>query len=201
VRRLPSVLEGAHRVVGELEVVAPAGQQAECPFALAICGRRPAEAPAQQVHGGAELVVAEILGERRRDDLLVDAELAEAALDAIAAPGIEAPAILGEAAREAGVVEHVEALELGHRRVDGALSDVAALEVAAHLGHRAVTVAEEPEAQVERCLELCPVRHDARYAAWLIAGAAGPASAGAPASAAAAASIGSTASRSMASAS
>jgi hypothetical protein len=77
----------------------------------------------------------------RGDDRAIDAELAEPALDAVAAPGIEPAAILGEAARETGIVEEVEALELGHRRVDGVLGDAAALEVAAHFGHRGVTVA------------------------------------------------------------
>ena len=99
-------------------------------------------------------------------------------------------------------------VELGQRRVDEARGDAAPLEVAADLGHRAITVAEEAVAQVERGLELCLILHGAqRYAARLIAGASGPASAGAAAStgagasAPASASIGSTASRSMASAS
>src|SRR3954452_21190 len=147
-------LDGADGVVGELELVAAAHEQSERALALAVGTRRRPQATAEQVDGGGELVV--VIGVRRRGarERPVDSEGDEAMLDALGAPRVEAPAVLGEAPREASVVEVTLALELGNRPLDARGLDPLALEMAPDLGHRAVAVAEVHVAQIERILKL-----------------------------------------------
>src|SRR5258705_6160823 len=93
--------KAAQGVVRQLELVALAEQDADGTVALARRRRRRREAALQQRDGGVQLVVAL---ERRRDVLARDAELAQPALYPLAAPGVQAPAVVRGALRETRVV-------------------------------------------------------------------------------------------------
>ncbi|MEA2246177.1 MAG: hypothetical protein QOH46_706 [Solirubrobacteraceae bacterium] len=168
-------LEGAHGLVGQVELIAAASQETEGALALAIRGRRRLKTPPEDRYRGCELVVPRLAREPRGDEPGLDAQGGQPALYAIRAPAVQPTAILRESLDEACIVEVAHALELCERRVDPAGLYPLALEMAPDLGHRAVTMAEVTEALVESFLKLSlrvrrALSHQQRHAAWLIGG-------------------------------
>src|SRR5215213_2040790 len=98
-------LEPAHGLVGQVELVAAASEHAQGALAGAVVGRRHADAVAQHLDGGLELVARAPVAERGRDVVGADPERPQPALDALGAPAVERAAVLGEAAGVAAVVE------------------------------------------------------------------------------------------------
>src|SRR4051812_43112865 len=117
--RLAVALERADRVVGEFEVVAAASQEPERPLAVAVALRRPPDTRAQDRNGRGQLVMAVAGADRSRRDGGLDAERQQPALDPVGPPGVEAAAVLGEAAGEARVVEGGEGVGLRRRPAGG----------------------------------------------------------------------------------
>src|SRR5688500_1193508 len=106
----------AQRVVRELEVIALADEHAERAVALARSLRWLGEPAREQLERGLHLPRVVLLADRRGDDLAVDPEREQLALDALGAPGVEAPAVVGEALRVARVVEVALLGQLGEDR-------------------------------------------------------------------------------------
>src|SRR4051812_16896390 len=90
------------------------------------------------------------LDERLEGPRRGDAERLQPAGDALAAPAVKPPPVLREAPRICAVVEVAGPLELGHGGVGDRPLHALALEMTAHLGHRAVAVAEPAVGQVQR---------------------------------------------------
>src|SRR5690242_15715176 len=89
------------RVMRELELVVPADEHAERALAVARGSGRPGEPPGQQHDSRIELLVRALTRHRGGDVVAVDAERKQPLLDALGAPAVEPPAILGEALGEA----------------------------------------------------------------------------------------------------
>ncbi len=156
----------AQRVVGDVEVVALADEEAERALAVARRLRRHGEPARQQLARGGQLVVL-ALGHGLVDQVAIDAELAQAPLDALPAPAVEIAPVLGEAAGERGVVDVAALQQRRHDLLDEARIDALLDEVLAHLRLRAVTVAEKAPGDVERLLplEVVPGAHRGRSVA------------------------------------
>src|SRR5215218_2752093 len=103
----------AQRVMCELELVALAEEHGEraVPVARRLRDRR--HAPLEQRDRRLQLAFAILLAERRGDVLGRHAERAQPPADALGAPGVEPPTVIGEALREAGVVDEAAVGELG----------------------------------------------------------------------------------------
>ena len=91
--------------------------------------------------------------DRRGDQLAVDPERRELALDAFGPPAVEPPAVLGEAVGEPFVVEVALLAQLPHDRVDDRGLDPLAGEHTGDLGDRVVTPVECAPRDVARVLE------------------------------------------------
>ena len=145
-----------------------------------------------------ELLAGVLLAERRGDEPRVDADGEQTALDPLRAPGVDRAPVLGEALRVAGVVEVAVVRQLLEGRLQDLRLDPLGGEVLAHLGHRAVAVAEVAVGQVQRVLQAFGFGH---AACSIGAGAASPSATGTSPGTAASGSIGWTRSRSTPSAS
>src|SRR5918992_4617353 len=95
----------ADRVVRQLELVALADEHAEGALAVARRGRRVGETAAQQGERGVQLPLVAALADGGLDQVRLDAERPQPALDPLGAPAVEPPSVVREAAGEAGVVE------------------------------------------------------------------------------------------------
>jgi hypothetical protein len=117
-------------------------------------GRRDrGEAAAQQRHGRVALARRVAVGQRLDDEIRIDPERQQPALDPLAPPVVERAAVLRERARVARVID----VALPHEYLDGTLDrrvvDVVASEVSAHLVLRPVALAEVAVGEVERALQ------------------------------------------------
>ena len=157
------------------------------------------EAPAQDGEGRLELLARALVAEGGRDQLGIHPHREQAAFDPLGAPCIDGAPVLREALGVAGVVEIAQVAQLLDGLLDDGRLDPLGGEPLAHLGHRAVAVAEEAVGQVQRVLQAFGVGH---AACSIGAGAASaPATGTSSGTATASGSIGWTRSRSMPSAS
>src|ERR671915_441257 len=108
----------ADRVVRQLELVALADEHAEGALAVARCGRRVGEAAAQEGERGVQLPLVVPFTDGGLDQVGLDAERPQPALDPLGAPAVEPPAVVGEAVGEAGVVGVAPLAQLADHRVD-----------------------------------------------------------------------------------
>ena len=121
---------GADDVAGEVGVEALADEDAERALDGARIVERPRE-PAREERGrGRSLVLRPVGGEGGADDVAADAGGEQAALDALRAPALEKPLVLGEPGRVPRVVEVSLRRELAEHVVDRRVGDVLALQVA-----------------------------------------------------------------------
>lgn len=146
---------GANGVRGQFRVVPLADEHAERPLALArVVSGRAREAPLQDGQGRGDLTVAtELRPGGGLGQVAVDAALSKPAGDSLGAPAVELPAVLREPAREPLVVEAAEPFEPRQRLPQRRLGDIAALQVGADLGDRAVAGAEVAQREAERMLD------------------------------------------------
>src|SRR3954452_13955519 len=89
----------AQSVVRELEVVALADQHAQRPVAVTRRLRRGRETAGEQLGRRGQFVRVVLAGERLGDEIAINAEREELALDPIGTPVVQAPAVLCEAPR------------------------------------------------------------------------------------------------------
>ena len=94
-----------------------------------------------------------LLADGGGDQLRLDAEAAQPALDPLGAPAVEPPPVVGEAAGEARVVEVALLAQLADDGVDHRRLDAAARERAGEVGHRVLAAVEGVPGDVAGVLE------------------------------------------------
>ena len=141
------------RIVRQFELVALAYQHAERALEIARRGRRLREAALQQRERRLELPRVVLLPDGGGDQLRLDAERAQLALDPLGAPAVEAPAVVGEALGVPGVVEVALLEQLPDDDLDRLRVDALARERAGQLGDRPVTPVERAPRQIAGVLD------------------------------------------------
>jgi hypothetical protein len=136
-----------------LQLVALADQHAERPLEVARRRRRIGEAACQQRERRFELARVVLLADGGGDQVGLDAERAQLALDALGAPPVQAPAVVGEALSVPGVVEVALLEQLPDDDLDRLRVDALARERAGELGDRPVTPVERAPRQIAGVLD------------------------------------------------
>lgn len=142
-----------NRVVRQLELVALADEDAEGALAVTRSGRRLREAAAQEGEGSLELLAVVALADGCGDQLGLDPERAQTALEPLGAPAVQLPPILREAPGEAGVVEVALLTELPDYRLDDRWLGALAGQEASDLGDRVIAAVEGTPRDVTAVLE------------------------------------------------
>jgi hypothetical protein len=165
-RSLPAAVH-AHGLVGHLGLVALAYQQAPGAVALAGAHRGHRQALAEKLYGRAQLVVALLHRHGGVGQVGRHATAAQVSLDALGAPPLQRPLVLGEALCEAGIVQVSGRLELADRMLDRLRLDPPALEAGPQLGDRAVARGDGPVCELDGPFVLgaggsaaCPVERE-----------------------------------------
>src|SRR3954447_8316731 len=143
----------AEGVEGKLGWVAAADEDAERAVPLGAVGRRVRAAAPEQLERGGHLLLGVLGAERGVDVLAIDPELAQAARDAVGAPGVEAAPVLGEALGVAGVVQVSELDQLRDHLVGHRGLDALAEQHPADLVHGPVALVERPPGEGARLLD------------------------------------------------
>jgi hypothetical protein len=143
----------AQRIVRELQLVPLAHQHPEGALEVAWRGRRLREPAPQERQRGSQLLGVVLLADRGGDQLGVDAERPQLALDPLGPPAVQAPAVLREALGVTGVVEVALLEQLPDDRLDRLRIDALAREPAGKLGDRPVTPVERAPRQIAGVLD------------------------------------------------
>jgi hypothetical protein len=143
----------AQRIVRELELVALAHEHPEGTLEVARRGRRVGEAAPQQGERGLELGGVVLLTDGGGDQLGIDPERPQLALDPLGAPAVEASPVVREALGVAGVVQVALLEQLAHDCLDRLGVDALARQGAGKLGDRPVTPVERAPRQVAGVLD------------------------------------------------
>src|SRR5258708_3474688 len=115
-----ALLMPSHRGIREFRLVAPAHAHRPCLVALAVAVEGEREAAVEQLNRQRHLVLVPVPGERFVDQLPLDPAPLEVARDALAAPAVEEPSVLGAPPGVAGVVNKA----LGGARRDRVVNEV-----------------------------------------------------------------------------
>jgi hypothetical protein len=143
----------AQRIVREFELVALADEHPEGALEVARRGGRLGKAALQQGERRLELARVVLLADGGGDQLGLDPERAQLALDPLGAPAVEPPTVVGVAPGVGGVVEVALLEQLPDDALDRLRLDALGRERARELGDRPLPPVERAPRQVAGVLD------------------------------------------------